>query len=259
MTLLTVSIVANGLSALAGGGAGLLQFPALLFLGLSFTAALATHKIASVALGVGATYRHLRDNKLAWRFSLFILGWGLPGVIFGANIILWVPDRLAEATLGVFTAGLGLYSVSSPNLGIRENPRLLSVANKAAGGAGLFFIGVLNGSVTSGTGLFVTLWLVVWFGLSYSTAVAYTLVLVGVFWNGFGALVLNLQTAPEWGWLPPLIAGALLGGYFGAHWSIVKGVGLVKRAFEFLTIMVGLSLIAKAYWRWGPVISLDTI
>ena len=46
------------------------------------------------------------------------------------------------------------------------------------GGLVLFMIGVLNGSLTSGTGLFVTLWLIRWFGLDYKMAVAYTLILV---------------------------------------------------------------------------------
>jgi hypothetical protein len=54
--LLLVSLVANAFSALAGGGAGLLQFPALLWLGLPFAVALATHKVATVALGVGAAF-----------------------------------------------------------------------------------------------------------------------------------------------------------------------------------------------------------
>ena len=36
LILLLVSLVANVFSAFAGGGAGLLQFPALIFLGLPF-------------------------------------------------------------------------------------------------------------------------------------------------------------------------------------------------------------------------------
>lgn len=56
------SLIANTFSALAGGGAGLIQFPVLIFLGLSFSVALATHKVASVALGVGATVRYLKED-----------------------------------------------------------------------------------------------------------------------------------------------------------------------------------------------------
>lgn len=245
LLLLLVSLVANGLSALAGGGAGLLQFPALLFLGLSFSMALATHKVASVALGVGATLRHLKEERLDRRFALFILAFGLPGVIIGALFIMQVPDTLAKQCLGILTTGLGVYSMFSPNLGmIKKAPR----AGRAAqlwGGFVLFLIGILNGSITSGTGLFVTIWLVVWFGLDYQRAVAYTLILVGLFWNGVGAITLATQTEVKWSWLVPLIIGALLGGYAGAHWSIAKGNKVVKRCFEGVTIAVGLTLLLR--------------
>ena len=103
--------------------------------------------------------------------------------------------------------------------------------------------GVLNGSLTSGTGLLVTLWLVTWFGLDYRRAVAHTLVLVGLFWNGLGALTLGVLAEVRWSWLPALLAGSLLGGYWGAHLSIVRGNRWVKRAFETVTLLVGLKLI----------------
>jgi uncharacterized membrane protein YfcA len=88
------------------------------------------------------------------------------------------------------------------------------------GGLGLFSIGVLNGSLTSGTGLFVTLWLVRWFGLDYGRAVAYTLVLVGLFWNGAGALTLGSQGQIAWSWIPTLVSGSVAGGYIGAQTSL---------------------------------------
>ena len=50
VALLGIAIGANALSALAGGGAGLVQLPALILLGLPF-AMVYTHKLASVALG----------------------------------------------------------------------------------------------------------------------------------------------------------------------------------------------------------------
>ncbi|MDM4770152.1 TSUP family transporter [Solimonas sp. SE-A11] len=62
LTLLLTGFAASFFSALAGGGAGLLQFPALVLLGLPFAAAVATHKVAVVALGVGSTARHLREG-----------------------------------------------------------------------------------------------------------------------------------------------------------------------------------------------------
>lgn len=243
LILLTVSFVANLFSALSGGGAGLLQLPVLIFLGLPFSLALATHKVASVALGIGATVRHLREGHLNKSFSLVILAAGLPGVIIGANLILFVPGRMAEIALGLLTLGLGIYSILKKELGQHYEPKNRDFSGYAYGSVMLFFLGILNGSLTSGTGLFVTLWLLRWFGLDYKRAVSYTLVLVGVFWNGTGALTLAMIAEIKWDWLPVLITGSLVGGYAGAHLAITKGNRLIKRSFEVVTILVGLKLI----------------
>lgn len=241
--LFIVSFIANTFSAFAGGGAGLLQLPLLIFLGLPFSIALATHKLASVALGIGATLRHFREGTVKWRFTLIILATGLPGVVLGANIILFVPDRPAELALGVLTAGLGIYSWLRKDMGLTDAPQHRDTRGYILGGTMLFIIGVLNGSLTSGTGLFVTLWLVRWFGLDYKTAVAYTLVLVGLFWNGAGALTLGLLGTIKWDWIPVLLLASALGGYAGAHMAIIKGSGWIKRVFEVVTILVGMKLI----------------
>lgn len=241
--LFLISLLANVFSAFSGGGAGLIQLPALIFLGLPFGIALATHKVASVALGIGATIRHLRESTLEWRFAAFILITGVPGVVLGASVILTVPDRWAQVALGILTISLGVYSWSKPSLGQRYAPAHRDRRGYVAGGAMLFVIGILNGSLTSGTGLFVTLWLVGWFGLDYKRAVAYTLVLVGVAWNGSGAVTLGVLGDIEWTWLPALLLGSLLGGYIGAHMAITKGNVWIKRGFEIITLLIGLKLV----------------
>jgi hypothetical protein len=109
----------------------------------------------------------------------------------------------------------------------------------------LFFLGFLNGSLTSGTGLFVTIWLVIWFGMDYQRAVAYTLILVGLFWNGTGAITLGLLGDIRWDWLPALLLGSLLGGYLGSHLAIKHGNRWIKRAFEVVTLLISIKLI------WG--------
>ena len=241
--LFVISLLANFFSALAGGGAGLIQLPALIFLGLPFGLALATHKVASVALGVGATIRHLASSSLERRFALIILLTGIPGVILGASIVLYIPDREAQLALGVLTMCLGIYSWFSVDLGQSVVLKNRHRKGLLVGGMVLFFIGMLNGSLTSGTGLFVTLWMVRWFGMDYKMAVAYTLILVGIFWNGAGAVTLGLLADIYWEWVPALIVGSLLGGYLGAHVAIVKGNRLIKVSYEVITILVGLKLI----------------
>ncbi len=106
-------------------GAGLIQLPVLIFLGLPFAIALATHKVATVALGIGATIRHLREEPLERRLATVILAFGLPGVIVGANLILKMPERAAEVALGMLTAGLGAYSWL--NLFMASDPILFTI------------------------------------------------------------------------------------------------------------------------------------
>jgi uncharacterized membrane protein YfcA len=172
---------------------------------------------------------------LEHRLVTHILAFGLPGVVVGANMILSVPERAAEVALGV-------YSWLNPELGQGARPLHRDRRGTLIGGLVLFGIGALNGSLTSGSGLFVTMWLVRWFGLDYRRAIAYTLILVGVFWNGTGALTLGFLGEIRWSWLPALLLGSLFGGYLGAHLAIRSGNRWIKRAFELVTLLVGVKL-----------------
>ncbi len=243
LLIFIISLFANLFSALSGGGAGLIQLPALIFLGLPFGLALATHKVATIALGIGATARHLKDNKIKPDFALLMILAGVPGVILGASFILQIPDQVAKLALGILTMALGVYSVFSPELGQHYRIKNRHTKGYIIGALVLFVIGILNGSLTSGTGLFVTLWLIRWFGFDYKLAVAYTLVFVGLFWNASGAITLGLLGDIHWLWVPALLLGSAIGGYAGAHLSIVKGNKVIKRSFEIVTLLIGLKLI----------------
>ncbi len=248
LALALIAICANILSAFSGGGAGLIQLPALILLGLPFAKALATHKLASIALGIGASIRHAKEKSLEPYLVFLILICGLPGVLIGASLVIYIQSKIATFSLGILTLSLGLYSSNKSPLKTKSYKLQSKYLNRVLGCLVLFILGFLNGSLSSGTGLFVTIWLVEWFGLSYSRAISYTLVLVGIFWNGTGALVLGMNGEVQWNWLPVLIGGSLLGGYFGAHLSLSKGEALVKKAFEIVSIGMGLSLITKIFF-----------
>ena len=66
ISLLLISLISNIFSAFSGGGAGVIQLPAILLLfNIPFIDALAIHKIATVALGIGATSKfNINRNKV---------------------------------------------------------------------------------------------------------------------------------------------------------------------------------------------------
>ncbi|MCW8332673.1 sulfite exporter TauE/SafE family protein [Vibrio sp. SCSIO 43135] len=244
LTLFFGSLIANILAAMSGGGAGLLQFPLLIFLGLPFSIALGTHKVASVALGVGAAYTHIKQRTLHYPSALAIIVIGCIGVIVGANIVLAIPEVIAEKLLGTMILALGIYSRFKKQLGQTESPINRTLSGWVVGAIVLVVIGIINGSLTAGSGLLVTLFLVRWFGYSYKQAVAYTMVCVGIFWNGMGGIAVAQAGAPiYWPWIPILLVSSFLGGSLGAAIATKQSNKTIKICFEVLTFAVGIKLL----------------
>ena len=72
-----ISFISNTFSAISGGGAGLIQLPALILSGLPYYQALATHKVATVALGFGGSIRNFKslrnDIYILWQILFLSL------------------------------------------------------------------------------------------------------------------------------------------------------------------------------------------
>ncbi len=241
------SLTASTLSSLAGGGAGLLQFPLLIFLGLPFSVALATHKIATVAMGLGAAGSHLKSKTLSLPLMTYLTAIGSLGVVIGANLVVNINGDIGEFLLGMLILILGIYSRTKSALGHQEKPTHRDKKGWIVGGLVLILLGIFNGSLTAGSGLVVTLFLVRWFGFSYKQAVALTLICVGLFWNGIGAIaIINAGVSPHWPWVPILLVASFFGGWLGAYLTTKLSNSIIKTAFELLTFAVGIKLILGA-------------
>ena len=93
ISIFLISFLSNTFSAISGGGAGLLQLPALILFGVPYYQALASHKLATVALGIGGSLRNCKslrnDIFIAWQILIF----GLPGVIIGSSIVEYISEK----------------------------------------------------------------------------------------------------------------------------------------------------------------------
>ena len=65
----------------------------------------------------------MRERTLQRYYIYSVLFAGVPGVILGAHIILFIPDRHAEIALGLMTMALGFYSLFKPGLGQDYQPK----------------------------------------------------------------------------------------------------------------------------------------
>ena len=244
LSLFIVSLISNIFSAFSGGGAGVIQLPAILLLyEISFITALASHKVATVALGVGATLKYFRKIRFNNQFIITCLIIGIPGVVLGANIISMIDDSIARIMLGALIIMISLYSFLSKGFGEETAHIGRSIFRDVFVIAIITLIAMLNGSLSAGTGLIFTVFLIIFFGMDYKTAIAYTLIIVGFFYNLVGAIALGLLTEINTSILIPLILGSLLGGYLGAKLSLSKDNKTIKVVYQLVTLTVGISLI----------------
>ena len=241
-----ISLFSNTFSAISGGGAGLLQLPALILSGIPYYQSLASHKLATVALGVGGSLRNFKslrnDIYIAWQILIF----GLPGVILGASIVEYVSEKYLYLILGIISILLAFYSFLKPNLGLTSGNKKLNFVHKIRFFIFIFLIGILNGSISSGTGLLVTILLIKTFGMDFLRAISLTFFTVGVFWNFTGAIYLSKIGSVSLNILIILIIGSFTGGYLGAHLSKVKGNIVIKKTFTSVCLLVGISLFVKS-------------
>tara|TARA_Y100000991_G_scaffold101074_1_gene76224 strand:+ start:412 stop:1224 length:813 start_codon:yes stop_codon:yes gene_type:complete len=241
-----ISFISNTFSAISGGGAGLIQLPALLLSGIPYYQALATHKVATVALGLGGSIRNFKSLKNDIYVISQILFFGTPGVILGASIVEFLSEQYLYLILGIFSITLALYSFCKPSLGLHSVEVNSDHRLKLSFLIPIFLIGILNGSVSSGTGLLVTILLIKTFKMDFLRAVSSTFFTVGIFWNLIGAFYLSRIGSLPMNLLVILILGSFTGGYFGALLSSLKGNRLIKKIFTIVCLLVGLSLLIRS-------------
>ena len=241
-----ISFFSNTFSAISGGGAGLLQLPSLILFGVPYYQALASHKLATVALGIGGSLRNYKslgnDISVAWQILIF----GLPGVIIGSSIVEFISEKYLYLILGIISILLAFYSFLKPDLGLSSGNNKLNFVQKIRFLIFIFLIGILNGSISSGTGLLVTILLIKTFEMDFLRAISMTFFTVGIFWNFVGAVFLARIGSVPSNILIVLIIGSFTGGYFGAHLSKLNGNILIKKTFITVCIFVGMSLLIKS-------------
>ena len=241
-----ISFFSNTFSALSGGGAGLLQLPALILSGVPYYQALASHKLATVALGLGGSLRNYRslgnDISVAWQ----ILTFGLPGVILGASVVEYISEKYLYLILAIISIILAFYSFLKQDLGLSSGQKELNFVHKIRFFIFIFLTGILNGSISSGTGLLVTILLIKTLEMDFLRAISMTFFTVGIFFNFIGAVFLARIGSVPSNVLIVLIIGSFTGGYFGAHLSKLNGNVLVKKTFITVCILVGISLLIKS-------------
>ena len=242
--LFFAGVLGGALNAVAGGGS-FIAFPALLFTGVAPIAANATNTVAlwvGVTASTGAYRKHLDISR---RVMVPLAITSVIGGIAGAYLLLHTPARTFLRVLPWLMLGATLLFLFGSRLARRSRGSLAKDAStNAIVAAAIFelFVAVYGGYFGGGVGI-VNLAMLAALGMTDIHAMNALKVVLGGVINGIAVITFIVAGAVAWRQGSVMIAGAIVGGYFGAHYAqklppawirgFVIAVGTVMTAYFF--------------------------
>ena len=240
------SFAACFFSSLSGGGAGLILLPILIFTGLPFINALASHKLAVGFIGIGSSIRFIQEKLINWKVFWWTALAGTPFVILGTRFAAEIPEDIMKPLVGgtiLAMVAISLIKKVSPD---SFTPRPLTWKVALIGGLLLAPMAFYSGWISAGAGVFTTFLYITLLRYDQLHATAMTLSANGIFWNGVGAIAHTMMGHVVWSLAPGMIIGAILGSYVGAHVGIKKGNKLLRSMFLGTATITGFLLLWPA-------------
>jgi hypothetical protein len=216
----TASMCGGALNAIAGGGS-FISFPTLLLTGIPPIPANATNTIAmwSGAVASGGAYR--RQLTIPTRVMAPLVAASVAGGVIGAVLLLKTPAHtfmrllpwlMLGATL-LFAFGKKLSPARPSSVSRHATTRAIAVATVFE-----LFVAVYGGYFGAGMG-FVILAMLALLGMTEIHSMNALKTVLSSTTNGLAVVAFIVARAIYWPQALVMIAGALLGGYFGAHYA----------------------------------------
>jgi len=213
-------VLGGALNAVAGGGS-FVAFPALLFTGVPPIAANATNTFA-LWVGTSASGGAYRGRfSLSRRVMIPLVATSVAGGLFGAFLLLKTPAYTFMRVLPWLMLGATLLFAFGKNLTGRRRSGLEHDASAAAlFGASLFelIVAIYGGYFGGGVGIMNLAMLAALGMTDIHTMNALKLLLGGVI-NGVAVITFIVKGAIYWPQAAVMTLGAILGGYFAAHYA----------------------------------------
>jgi hypothetical protein len=221
---LILGLVSGFISALATGG-GLITIPGLLFMGISPISAIATSRFGAVSAGLSSSYRYQRSKAIAWKYMPYFAILAVIAGIVGPRILLSLDQHVVEKAVAILLLLMLPLLLMQKNAGVTDKSR--SRTHKIIGLCLLFIILLYTTMFGAGSGILFVYVLVYLFGMKIVEANA-TCTVISLIGTGTGLITYIASGSVVFELVVPLVIGALVGGYIGAHTALKKGSAWVK-------------------------------
>ena len=244
--LFVAGVLGGVLNAVAGGGS-FVAFPALMFAGIPPISANATNTVAlwvGVTASTGAYRKHLDISR---RVMVPLAVTSVIGGIAGAFLLLRTPAHTFLHVLPWLMLGATLLFVFGGRLARGSKSGLAHDASTTAIAVAAIFelvVAVYGGYFGGGVGIMNLAMLAV-LGMTDIHAMNALKVVLGGIINGVAVVTFILAGAVAWKPGAIMTAGAIVGGYFGAHYA----QRLPQSWIRVFVIVVGTGMTIYFFWK----------
>ncbi|MCE5289180.1 MAG: sulfite exporter TauE/SafE family protein, partial [Nocardiaceae bacterium] len=263
-TLLAVAFFVGIVVGMTGMGGGALMTPALIFLGIPPTAAVANDLVAAAVNKSTGAIVHWRAGSAHLRLTLCLVAGSVPTAFAGAFIIKAFGEseeqqHFVKAAIGctlILAAGayafralvrmrraIAGHQVESDHVEIRVVPTVLLGA----------FGGLIVGVTSVGSGSIIMVLLMVMYPMLSPVRLVGTDLLQAVPLVASAAFSHILVSGVDWNILLPLVAGGTPGTFLGARLAGVVSQSMVRRALVIVLVITGVAMLTKSPYVIGAV------
>lgn len=224
------------------GGIGLLIVPVLIFLGLPSPIAIATCRLGLVSSNITSLWQFHKYKHIDYSIAIPILILSVIGAVIGSSALLGTPSEAVEKFFGLFI--IAIVGISLLNKEMGKQQKKTAPLQRIAGYIQLFFISILSGYFSAGTGLLGRTVLMKNFGQTFLQSAGTRK--LQAFAISVGSLVIYLTFgAVHWPYAITLLIGTGIGSYTGAAFAIKKGDEWVRKLFIVVVILSAIALLLR--------------
>lgn len=218
------------------GGGGLISLPALLFTGLSPSAAVATNKLAGTMGSLTSTITFYRSGKIDLKSVMKFFPLTFIGSMIGAWIVHLMNPELLKPLMLFTLAAVAIYTIFKKDWGSISAVKKLSKAKFALFLIVITAIGFYDGFLGPGTGSFL-IFAFLMVGYDFLKAAGNAKLLN--FGSNVGALIMFIFLG-QINFAYGLIMGVaqILGAICGSKYAIKRGSGYVRGLFITVTVLL---------------------
>ena len=240
--LMIVAFAAGYIDAVAGGG-GMLQLPALLFVGVPPVAALATNKIVGFTGTLLAVIKYSLEKKVYWKLVFYA---AIPCVIasfFGSQVAMRLNADVLRWMM-LLCIPIALFFVLRKNQD-HGNNKVVDSPSKTI--ATIAPIGFYDGLLGPGTGSYMAIAINRFLKHDFLTATA-SVKPLNLLTNLGSAIAFLIAGKVIWMIALPMAGSSALGGWLGGKSAITGGADFIRKVLISVLVFMLLANIAKMMW-----------